>query len=416
MFLSNVVFIFLFFVKINCYVDYSNYSLFNILIRNEKDLRIYEDLEKKFPGEKLDFWFQGRSPGFPIKLFTSPKSTIKIKDYLNVRNYDFNITTKDWNEMSPKPKTIRRLSSNLNYVFQHNIFLSYDEIIDFLKLKEQQNKEFVSLRVYGESYEKRLLYYVKIGYSNGKEKPMVVIDGGMHAREWVTHSSMLFIIDHIIKNIKNYKEILEKFDIVIFPVLNPDGYVYSRIGDRMWRGNRNLNNKESCGVDLNRNYPFMWKEHNGICLTYPGTFKLSELESMYHSIYVERNIHLIKGYITFHSYGRLILLPWIDPKKRKEEYYDEMISLGNKMKKEISYKKGSSFGVGDAAEILYPTNGASDDYIKSLGVKYVYTVELSPDSDTYSNGFIVKEDQITTIGEEALIIFDIMLHQVYSEL
>uniref|UniRef100_A0A0N5CHM5 Peptidase_M14 domain-containing protein n=1 Tax=Strongyloides papillosus TaxID=174720 RepID=A0A0N5CHM5_STREA len=258
------------------------------------------------------------------------------------------------------------------------------------------------------------LYLTIYIYILGKEKPQIVIDAGMHAREWVTHSSILFIVDHLVKNVEKYKEILEKVDIIIFPVLNPDGYVYSRVGDRMWRGNRNLNDNKICAVDLNRNYPFSWKESDGTCQTYPGTYGLSEAESMYHSFYMDKFKHLIKGYITLHSYGRLILLPWSHTLKTDAPYYDEMLTLGNKMKEELKSKKNVDYTVGSSSNVLYACHGTSSDYAKSLGIKYVYVVELSPESS--SNGFIVNEDQITTIGEEALIIFDVMLHQVHSEL
>uniref|UniRef100_A0A0K0FV92 Peptidase_M14 domain-containing protein n=1 Tax=Strongyloides venezuelensis TaxID=75913 RepID=A0A0K0FV92_STRVS len=382
-------------------------------MKNKKDLEIYKDLEKQFTDEKLDFWTKSRTPEIPIQLFTPPETTLKIKNYLISQNYNFNITTKNWNKIA-KPKTIRRLSSNLNNVFQHSIYHSYDEIIDFLKLQEKKHKEFVSVRLYGESYERRLLHYVKIGYSNGTEKPQIVIDAGMHAREWVAHSSILIIVDNLVKNVEKYKEILEKVDVIIFPVLNPDGYVYSRIGDRMWRGNRNINNNEKCGVDLNRNYPFLWKESDGTCQTYPGIYGLSEVESMYHSFYMDKFKHLIKGYITLHSYGRLILLPWSHTFKTDAAYYEEMLSLGNKMKEELKSKKNIDYTVGSSSNILYPCHGTSSDYAKSLGIKYVYVVELSPESS--SNGFIVSEDKISTIGDEAFIIFDVMLHQVVSEL
>uniref|UniRef100_A0A0K0FV93 Peptidase_M14 domain-containing protein n=1 Tax=Strongyloides venezuelensis TaxID=75913 RepID=A0A0K0FV93_STRVS len=384
-------------------------------MKNKKDLEIYEDLEKQFTDEKLDFWTKSRTPEIPIQLFTPPETTLKIKNYLISQNYNFNITTKNWNKIA-KPKTIRRLSSNLNNVFQHSIYHSYDEIIDFLKLQEKKHKEFVSVGKYGESHEKRLLHYIKIGYSNGKEKPMVVIDAGIDAREWVTHSSILIIVDNLVKNVKKYREILEKVDVIIIPVLNPDGYVYSITEDRMWRGNRNLNDNKRCAVDLNRNYPFFWRESDGTCQRYPGTYRLSERESMYHAFHMDKFKHLIKGYITLHSYGRLILLPWSHTLKANAPHYEEMLNLGNKMKEEIKSKKNIDFKVGSFSNILYPCHGTSSDYAKSLGVKYVYVVELSPEMETNSNGFIVDEDQITTIGDEALIIFDVMLRQVYSEI
>ena len=35
-----------------------------------------------------------------------------------------------------------------------------------------------------------------------------------------------------------YSNILSKFDVYIIPVVNPDGYEYSRQHDRMWRKTR----------------------------------------------------------------------------------------------------------------------------------------------------------------------------------
>ncbi|NJL75266.1 MAG: zinc carboxypeptidase, partial [Saprospiraceae bacterium] len=72
------------------------------------------------------------------------------------------------------------------------------------------------------------------------------------------------------------------------PVVNPDGYVYNQStnpnGGGMWRKNRR-NNTGSCeGVDLNRNYDWMWSSTTGssgdTCNdTYRGTAPFSEPES-----------------------------------------------------------------------------------------------------------------------------------------
>jgi murein tripeptide amidase MpaA len=65
-------------------------------------------------------------------------------------------------------------------------------------------------------------------------------------------------------------ELLRTVDVIIFPVVNPDGYQYTRtdpslVEYRMWRKNRSpqvcqeLNSGEmKCcrGVDLNRNFAF----------------------------------------------------------------------------------------------------------------------------------------------------------------
>ncbi|CEF69456.1 Peptidase M14, carboxypeptidase A domain-containing protein [Strongyloides ratti] len=270
--------------------------------------------------------------------------------------------------------------------------------------------------MYGESFEKKFMYYIKIGYSNGKKKPLVVIDAGIHAREWITHSSILIIAEHLINNINKYDKIFKKINVIIFPVLNPDGYVYTREKDRMWRGNRNININENCGVDINRNYPFKWSNSYWHCLTYPGTHGLSELETLYHSFFLKKNKNNIKGYISFHSYGRLILFPWTHTTEYEPKDYYEIVILGKKMKDKIKYHTNVSYQIGSASKLLYEAYGTTLDYIKSLGIKYTYVIELSPSFDDQQSGFVVNENEIKKIGNEALIAFNEMLYQVYSEL
>lgn len=51
------------------------------------------------------------------------------------------------------------------------------------------------------------------------------------------------------------KAILNKYDIHMIPVVNPDGYEYTRNIDRAWRKNRSKNIlglKVCMGTDLNR--------------------------------------------------------------------------------------------------------------------------------------------------------------------
>ena len=51
---------------------------------------------------------------------------------------------------------------------------------------------FVSLLELGRSHENRSVLGVKIGLSHlGAETPSLVVDGGMHAREWITVATAL---------------------------------------------------------------------------------------------------------------------------------------------------------------------------------------------------------------------------------
>ena len=50
-------------------------------------------------------------------------------------------------------------------------------------------------------------------------------------------------------------------DLFVIPIVNPDGYEYSRTTNRMWRSTRS--GASRCGTDLNRNFPFKFGVSGG---------------------------------------------------------------------------------------------------------------------------------------------------------
>ena len=75
----------------------------------------------------------------------------------------------------------------------------------------------------------------------------------------------------------------------------------------------------------------------------------------------------------------------------------------------IQSQSGSRYSVGSSGELLYPASGASDDWAKSLGIKYAYTVELR-DSGRY--GFILPASQIEGTAKEALTFTNVVAKAV----
>lgn len=60
------------------------------------------------------------------------------------------------------------------------------------------------------------------------QKQIVLIDGGMHAREWCTISTALHCASQLTENFDANEDLLNTFDFVIVPIVNADGYEYSR--------------------------------------------------------------------------------------------------------------------------------------------------------------------------------------------
>ena len=73
------------------------------------------------------------------------------------------------------------------------------------------------------------------------KKPAMWIDGGMHAREWISPSVTTYLLRKLLDDRKNKfsnRHLIDKLDWYILPLANPDGYEWSRSKDRLWRKNR----------------------------------------------------------------------------------------------------------------------------------------------------------------------------------
>lgn len=88
-----------------------------------------------------------------------------------------------------------------------------------------RNKGTAEIEIIGKSYYKKNIEMIRIASDLTVRKPAVLIDAGIHAREWITQVSALFII-HCLTH-PYYRCLLGRFDYYIIPCLNPDGYEYS---------------------------------------------------------------------------------------------------------------------------------------------------------------------------------------------
>jgi len=127
-----------------------------------------------------------------------------------------------------------------------------------------------------------------------------------------------------------------------------------------------------------------------------------------------------------HSYGQYILIPWGYDVASKPADFNDMKSLAQKA---ASKFRRYRYTVGNSAELLYPAagitrisiicktsfsilyiiTGGSDDWAKSIGIKYAYTVELA---DTGSYGFVLPASQIKAVCEDFFPAMEVFADQV----
>ena len=64
----------------------------------------------------------------------------------------------------------------------------------------------------GKSTEGRDIVLVRMSSGGGGSKPAIFIDGGMHAREWISPATVTYMMNILATDNARGRELLEKFD------------------------------------------------------------------------------------------------------------------------------------------------------------------------------------------------------------
>nr|ATU82441.1 venom M14 protease [Lethocerus distinctifemur] len=313
-------------------------------------------------------------------------------------------------------KTLKRFRAGpLPHISFHR-YNTQEEIVEYVEYLSRVHPHLASSETIGYTAEGRPIQALRVSSDPSAMKPAILIDAGIHAREWVAPAVALYLMYQLVENYRNNKALVDKLDWYVIPLLNPDGYAYSMTEDRFWRKNRANTTDPRCkGVDLNRNFDVYF---GGLGTsdypcdeTYVGTGPFSEPESRALRDYALRHKNRIQLYITLHSYGQYFLYPWGFGDVLPKDWQD-LDKLARVAEKALSSVYGTRYQVGSSTRILGPAAGGSDDWMKArAGVKYSYTIELPGGGD---DGFDLPESKIIFAATEmfeaiklsALFVFD----------
>ncbi|XP_014667694.1 PREDICTED: carboxypeptidase B-like [Priapulus caudatus] len=306
-------------------------------------------------------------------------------------------------------------SENYNLTIYHR----HKEIEDWIRSMAAEYPDIASIHNIGTSLFGRPMNVIKISKPNGRRKPIVWMDSGIHAREWISPATNQYFIHQLLTKYAEDSQVQNFVDQIewhILPVVNPDGYEYSHTHNRMWRKSRSGPIDGCYGVDPNRNYDFKWMEigaSSSSCMeNFAGPTPESEIETRNLRDYVLPLAKDMKAFITIHSYSQLFLTPWGHTTELPSDN-DDVHGLGVKATNALTAVHGTEYEVGSDANILYMTSGTSRDWAKGVAkVKYTYTVELR---DTGEYGFLLPEEQIEPTSEETWEAIKVIASQIISE-
>ena len=129
---------------------------------------------------------------------------------------------------------------------------SYADTLSFLH-RLQEHSPLLSVHSFGQTAEGRELVYVRASKGGG-DRPVVMIQGGIHAGEIDGKDAGLMLLRDIA--VRGRSDLLDAVDLVFIPVLNPDAHENaSPVGRPSQRGPHVKGARTNAlGLDLNRDY------------------------------------------------------------------------------------------------------------------------------------------------------------------
>ncbi|KAL5289994.1 hypothetical protein ACFFRR_009780 [Megaselia abdita] len=288
------------------------YKILEIYPKNENESDFLHKLSQN--NDKFDFIKLTKSE---IQVLVSHESHVLITKLLTKNRINYETVNYDvLADAIEESKENEHLCVFSKERLGTDCYRSHGEINDWIEELQQKYPERVFVKQVGFSYEHRELKTITITNGDGrKDKKVIFVDSGMHAREWISPSTGIYVIQQLVENFEENKALLENFDWIVMPIINADGYEYTRSSpaNRMWRKTRQPY-KTCTGVDPNRNFDFMYGFAGTSTLTcmetYRGPQPFSEPETV-----VLRDVLLsLKGkisfYLTLHSHGAYLLYPY----------------------------------------------------------------------------------------------------------
>ena len=247
-----------------------------------------------------------------------------------------------------------------------------------------------------------------------ENEPEVLFTGLHHAREPMSMMTILYYMWYLLENYGSDPQatyLVNNRQIWFVPVVNPDGYWHNQQtnpnGGGMWRLNGRDNNDNGIffesnidGVDLNRNYGYMWGyDNNGSSptpgsQTYRGVAPFSESETWTIKNFCEQ--HQFTAAFNYHSYSDLLIHPWAYNDSPTPDHF-----LFHTYGLDLTQFNGYVLGT-PGQTVGYAVNGDANDWMYGEQTTKAKIIAYTPEVGTFGDGFWPSTSRIIPLAQENL--------------
>lgn len=397
-------------LQISCFCEaqgnFTGHKLLGVFASDDKELEILQELSAD---PKIDFWNDPVTVYEKVNIRIPPDVAKDLEQKFLGEGIDFYVVTDDlqtWVDKERQENPPDTALAGRQRDFRLDMYHTFDAISAYIDTVGTRYSGIASVQTLGTTYEGNPIKGLKIG-SNGYNKPVIWMDAGIHAREWVAPATAVYIINNLVNGYEKDPEITQlvnKFDWYIFPVVNPDGYKFTWTVNRMWRKNRSVGTRANffCrGTDPNRNFDSMFggasTSGDPCSEIYRGESAFSEIESRAIRDGVLALQNRLKAYFSIHAYSQLWMTPYGYTRDYPPHYSQQMNAL-RLAATAIQRRHGQAYRYGTIANTIYPATGSSVDWVHDkANVKYSFALELR---DTGRQGFMLSNNFIIPNSEE----------------
>ena len=266
-------------------------------------------------------------------------------------------------------------------------YYNYQNMTNLLIELQENHSDIMSVTSYGKTYQGRDIWIVKLSdnVNIDEDEPGVLLDGAHHGNEKPSYEVLIYFIKHMVENYgkvntdddgdgqvnedpidgfdndedgqidedpseDRVRDAINNTQIYLIPMINPDGVEANTRKNRAPNyGMFGLRKKiTSIGVDLNRNYGYLWflkyllpRKYNLKYLIkdssefYGGVKPFSQNETKAVKQFVET--HNLSLYMSYHTWFGCVCWTWINKlKTRKDKII--LYSIGENISKINKYE------------------------------------------------------------------------------